>query len=340
MINNSENSAGDVADVLLNSGWLTDKVIIGALNRTPALNDVNKSIILMKNSPFTPQTMNLIEQHELNEVVISLIQEGYLMDTATTRFDMLHDIYYMQREKELAYNQWLYHAAVNSSVNMSHIIDTLGNETEPVFKMKLFDLLLALKEYNDAVEVFNTIQEDDNEIVQWKNLRSITLEMLSGERTWFDLGTENLPYLEEIEEIASSNTQAAFQAQAVLTLVYDSVYNELILEKDGGGGAPRKGRFDDNAIEDESLISSSKHDYRLKPNLFEDKLLATITLKEDEEGILEIYNLQGLLIGNVTLNKGANELDLTPMNLPNGIYVYRVWALNQLKHTDKLVKLK
>jgi hypothetical protein len=142
-----------------------------------------------------------------------------------------------------------------------------------------------------------------------------------------------------VQTIASSNTQAAFQAQVILTIIHDSVYTELILEKDGGSEL-RRGRFDDTSNEEVSLIGSSIHDYRLKPNLFEDKLLATVSLKEDETGELEVYDLTGALAGKVTLTKGKNELDLTPLNLPGGVYVYRVWANNKIKRTDKLVKLK
>jgi hypothetical protein len=78
----------------------------------------------------------------------------------------------------------------------------------------------------------------------------------------------------------------------------------------------------------------------LKPNLFDGKLYANITLQAEEQGKLEIYNLQGVLIGNLQLMNGKNELDLSPMNLPNGVYLYRVWANDEIKHSDKLVKLK
>jgi hypothetical protein len=123
--------------------------------------------------------------------------------------------------------------------------------------------------------------------------------------------------------------------------------NAILLSNDNSGlkhledtPLQRMGRFDEEKIKEEEINIEPQHDYRLKPNLFEDRLLATVTLKTDEKGKLEIYSLQGVLVGKVALNEGKNDLDLTPFNLSNGVYVYRVWTHNDLKHTDKLVKLK
>jgi hypothetical protein len=63
-------------------------------------------------------------------------------------------------------------------------------------------------------------------------------------------------------------------------------------------------------------------------------------LKEEENGNLDIYDIQGVLVGKLMLSKGKNDLDLSSLNLANGVYVYRVWANNELKKTDKLVKLR
>jgi hypothetical protein len=67
--------------------------------------------------------------------------------------------------------------------------------------------------------------------------------------------------------------------------------------------------------------------------------LANITLKEEENGNLDIYDIQGLLVGKLMLNKGKNNLDLSSLNLANGAYMYRVWANNELKKTSLFNKV-
>lgn len=78
----------------------------------------------------------------------------------------------------------------------------------------------------------------------------------------------------------------------------------------------------------------------LKPNLFEGKLFANITLQAEEQGYIEIFDVKGISFGKIQLSSGNNSLDLTTMNLPNGVFIYRVWANNEIKRTDKLIKLK
>ncbi len=141
-----------------------------------------------------------------------------------------------------------------------------------------------------------------------------------------------------VQTINTTNTQA-IRAQNILSMLFDSVYVENILLKDELE-LERRGRFNTEQADHKTNMLEAEHDYRLKPNFFNDRLLASITLKENEQGFLEIYNLQGVLSGKITLYNGTNDLDLTPINLSNGVYLYRVWANNEIKKTDKLIKLK
>ena len=78
-------------------------------------------------------------------------------------------------------------------------------------------------------------------------------------------------------------------------------------------------------------------DYRLKPNLFQGSKTATITLALEETGTVEIYNIQGALVGTYKVEQGKNVLALDKSLTSSGVYIYKVYTGNQLRHTDKLV---
>ncbi len=141
-----------------------------------------------------------------------------------------------------------------------------------------------------------------------------------------------------VQTIIATNTQTT-RAQNILAMLFDSVYVENILLKDELE-LERRGRFNTEQADQKTNTLEVEHDYRLKPNFFEDKLLASISLKEDESGWLEVYNVQGMLQGKIHLSNGKNDIDMTHLNLSNGIYLYRVWAENEVKRSDKFIKLK
>lgn len=151
--------------------------------------------------------------------------------------------------------------------------------------------------------------------------------------------TINYAYLDDIEAIAEGNSTASFIAKNILGLKNDTIYEEILLTKD----QQRLGEFepvDEKNNSTQAITEKEQHDYRLKPNLFNGKLLANITLLDDEEGYVELYSIEGGFIGKIKLLSGKNDLDLTPLNIPNGIYIYRVWANNAIRHHDKFVKIK
>jgi hypothetical protein len=314
--------------------------VLKALQRSPALSKVQKSLLVMKNSPSTREEKILINSQALQSTIDSLYNAGIAKDTATTRYTLLMDMALADHAQFQAYLHLLFYSAIDTSVSLNKIIDTLETESRNHYKLQLADLYIAQKEYTQAENVLNDIVADDDQIADYRNLRQITCILFKSNKTWLDLGGEGFSYLDDIEEIAEGNGTASFIAKNILGLKNDSIYLETILAKT----QYRLGAIDEAVQENEehnnTIIEKEQHDYRLKPNVFEGRLLANITLKEEENGNLDIYDIQGILVGKLTLNKGKNNLDLSSLNLANGVYMYRVWANNELKKTDKLVKLR
>ncbi len=78
-------------------------------------------------------------------------------------------------------------------------------------------------------------------------------------------------------------------------------------------------------------------DYRLIPNLFQGDKTAIITLQHEEQGSVEVYNIQGMLVGIYKVGEGSNVLALDKSINSAGVYIYKVFVGNELRYTDKLV---
>ena len=80
--------------------------------------------------------------------------------------------------------------------------------------------------------------------------------------------------------------------------------------------------------------------YQLVPNLYKDNFTARITLGEDESGLVEIYTIDGRLMGMHKIASGIHQLDLSSDGLVAGVYLYKVTIGNETKTNGKLVVVK
>ncbi|MDX2003291.1 MAG: T9SS type A sorting domain-containing protein, partial [Chitinophagales bacterium] len=81
---------------------------------------------------------------------------------------------------------------------------------------------------------------------------------------------------------------------------------------------------------------NNPHDYRLIPNLFNGDRSARIVLGNEEEGVVEIYAMDGRLVSTYKVRGGVNTINLGN-GIPTGVFVYKVWIGNEIKTNGKLV---
>ena len=78
---------------------------------------------------------------------------------------------------------------------------------------------------------------------------------------------------------------------------------------------------------------------RLYPTLIDGRMSAYINLGEKEEGIVEFYSLEGKRLGHFSIIEGKNTLEVSRYLKTSGLYLYKVWVNQELKHTDKIIKV-
>ena len=87
-------------------------------------------------------------------------------------------------------------------------------------------------------------------------------------------------------------------------------------------------------------IAKSAHDYHLVPNLYKDNFTAHITLGENETGEVQIFGMDGRLMGRHPVTAGTNQIDLRSDGLGAGVYLYKVLVNGETKNNGKLVVVR
>lgn len=81
-----------------------------------------------------------------------------------------------------------------------------------------------------------------------------------------------------------------------------------------------------------------KHtDFNLYPNPAQDMIFYEITLKNNESGLIHIYDLLGKLVIMRQLNPGFNKTAFDLTNFSTGVYLYKVTINSQVKTCKKLI---
>ncbi len=124
---------------------------------------------------------------------------------------------------------------------------------------------------------------------------------------------------------------AVWEARGLLLATDTSLWS-YAWEDSCGSSSSKMGESEVHAKESTEEI----WDYRLKPNLFHGDKTATITLQLEETGQVEIYNIQGAMVGSYRVEQGINVLNLKSLS-SSGVYIYKVYVGHGLVRTDKLV---
>ena len=145
----------------------------------------------------------------------------------------------------------------------------------------------------------------------------------------------------QTNDIAFGDTSvASAQAKSILELINDTIYIHPFQDIDtSGGGSSKRGE----AIakeETKAAIEVSSLSYKLIPTLIEGQMAGYLQLGPDESGYLQVYDLFGQEIRQFKITEGVNNIPLGEILKQSGIYVYQVTISNQVKRTDKIIKVQ
>ena len=75
------------------------------------------------------------------------------------------------------------------------------------------------------------------------------------------------------------------------------------------------------------------------PTIIDGVSLQSLTLGENEKGMVRLYSIFGELVRTWKVAGGKNHLDMNALGISQGVYVYVVEVEGVVKRKDKLVKL-
>lgn len=156
-----------------------------------------------------------------------------------------------------------------------------------------------------------------------------TLEKLGGEEI---LSLENIAF--------GDTSVAAFQAMAILEFLNDTIYPKPYQDIDSSGGSSKRSLEAVNPEKQESMPVNDSRLYKLIPTLIDGREAAVVTLGHEETGFLQLFRIDGVQLGTYNLSAGTNPVNLEKLNMSPGIYIYRVFVAEELKNTDKIVKVR
>lgn len=151
-----------------------------------------------------------------------------------------------------------------------------------------------------------------------------------------------VPHLARVQTITATETKASREAQAILSMLLDTVFIELIEDVEDTV-LYRLGRFEETVQEPktEDILNKEAEIFTIKvyPNPAKDQLIIEIP---EGQGIfnISIYSMLGETIVKEKLSDVGVTQKLDISKLPNGVYLYEIGNNGDLNHNGKLTVIK
>ncbi len=337
LVHDENYNANQLRDTLLYYTPFLSDVVLSALLFRNEFSVTSLSHILIENAPHSNLIWKAIAEENPPFNADSLEKLIQYQDSTSARKDVLDSLSVYKLQKALNYSDMLYIASVDTNYSDEEVKDSLKNEKDIPFRLLLGDLHMKDAEYYEADTVYNTLKVYFHEDKQLIELREIQTSLFKDTLTYFDLDSATIA---DIEEIAFNDTSiAAFQALGILEFLRDTIYTKPYHDIDSSEGSSKTSFGEPEPEKPQEMSQSEAMFYKLFPTVIAGKQVAFITLASDEDGYLQLYRIEGKQVSEFRLSAGTNQIQLSELNLSEGIYIYRVYVKSELKNTGKIVKV-
>jgi len=298
--------------LLLASPYLSDEVLLAALLEKPSpLPNGHVKEIIIANSPVTAEIMTSVNSLGLPSGILKLIQNAQHGVSSRQHIEMQTNA--LSGENQLIENELVNYYLKTSDVESAKQFLAASSNLES--QKKLSDILYVNKDYADCRSVVNNLAVYQNaknqiEIQNYSLLLNCLLDLAGQGKTIYELTSVQEQI---IRNVASTNTQAAINAQVILYSVYGDEFEHPILKK------PLQLR--NQKIQNEQSVIP---DVMLYPN----PTTGNITIESSLSLVGNILTFQLTdILGQVVLkttftSNGKNEISLHELSI--GLYQYRI----------------
>jgi hypothetical protein len=331
LINESSISSFDLRNELLaSSPDLTDRVMIEAIERDPAMNPWHISQVLLANSPLPQSVINVLERSDIDPYYQELVKDGQnggMSNTTIKQMELAHFFGLMDGAR-LDYIRLAHSNDSTQAWNDSIIHYLSTNITTPNLQI-LFSFHLAQKQFQQAEDLL-----EDAQSYGWSQDYTDVMQVLLA-ALQDSIGADNVIRTNQtmLQAIASGDDRDAHLAQTVLEAFDRGNYDQPIVLPDP---QPKILKQRNKKTSKSSLAS-------VHPNPAKDQIYLNWKLPNDmnpEKVMLSVYNIQGKLVLSNTLNQQVGILEINVNNLNTGLYLYQLRYEHILLHSEKFEVLR
>jgi len=333
------------AELLSDSPYLSDSVLLATIYQTNVLPDIMVKYILIAN----PQSLsNEYIQQVVYENRMDMFPGGieevtsYITDTVSPRQILEANVsYYTSQRKtylNLLKNYYLTDTTGNSLINLT---DLLSSETDIESKYELVFAQINKQDYEGAYTTLGNIgskidpEKQPEEMTRLLNM-SLIIPILVNVETGEDT-LENLPeyYLNAIIDLSDNDRSLAGSIATALRMRIDTnfVYNEPIYT------------YDDETLKmakpirkDHKLLSNESY-LKINPNPANEYIIISYNISGIVNGLsLSITDAMGKTVYAKQLNKASDEQLLLINNYAKGNYICTIFNNGKPIKSGKFIK--
>ena len=313
------------------SPYLSDRVLLAAIKEkpTPLPPDILKEIII-SNSPVTDTVMSALNTLKLPDDIQQQIQE--VRTGTSARAELEQQISYMESQKDIAENELMRQYLNDTTINgIDSIIAYLETQRDLINKKQLVQAYLVANQCEKAKILLEQLPQENDEDKNFYNFYNLLSDLCVSEKTYFELTSAQE---QTVREIAKSETSVSVNAQAILSMVYNEKFPEIIEELKfivDLRNAPQQGEtLGDNITKQIQFV-------KIYPNPAENTITIELSAELDNKNIsVEIYNYLGQKV--IFYNFAGDLLNtLDVSDLSNGIYIFKILVGNKIIAREKVV---
>jgi len=328
-IANSGYSDATLTSELVANSLLSDEVLTAACNRT-SFSSQQKIDFIVPNCPVSWEVWLEVEDAFAGPVPED-ITDAQAESTVRTLAAITSDKNIITSDFANTVNNILYYYADSNRIDslIWYMEDTLVYKSS---HMLLVGTLLDLDSIDHARTLLESITLEDANDDAFYDFYNIAVSLAEDELSWFDM---NAGQIDDIEELAATEYDVATNAQAVLSLLFDSAYTripEQMPEEKWDGQQ-------DVTPQPQDIPLLSNID--VYPNPFANSFKVNYKLETEAEEIrIEVCDLTGRTI--LTRKTGRTQSGNLNIDLGEclGMYLIRVFVDDKQVHKEKLICLQ
>lgn len=323
-----------LTDSLVYFSPLSDTVLKDVVSRDPAFSYAQFQDIVLQNSPVSEPVWQ-----EMQDLLDTVKVSAYV-DTITwaQTSDSIRTLKLIEREIDIARGTWnnaandiMYMYSDPDSIGklISYMKDTIDTKNMRILLPGTYLQLDSVTEAREAMDSLWVVLENEDDTAMY-NLLDVRVSLAENSDTWFDMdGTET----ETIIDLANSDYPVRVFAQAVLTLIHDSVYHREpdIFEEPGA----RIGHFGDEGNDD---VKKLVKDINIYPNPFQNSFNITYQLEEEAAELqIEVFDLLGRTVLTEKIYNTSGGTKLIELGDCQGVYIVRIRSGDKTLYQAKLI---